>query len=150
MGILPVLPFHGATRREGLGQELRFLSTCRARLPPISDRRVSHRSLSPKGFDVNSRGWQPTVTDPLTHDPDGVERGGLEHNSTPSGSVRLRLVSVGCHPRLFTLNPFGVRTLEEGIACGVYAQIQSFRATPRENAYSPFCDGGPRRDLHLT
>jgi hypothetical protein len=76
-----------------------------------SERGSASRSASaPKWRNMNSRGCQPTVTGSLTSRP---RRGRTIHRatvcSTLAGSGKISWTcSVGWHPRLFTLHPFGI------------------------------------------
>ena len=76
---------------------------------------VSRSASAPKGRKVNSRGCQPTVIHANATRP---RRGRTipcpTIGSTLSGSGMISgTCPVGWHPRLFTLNPFGIPTLAE-------------------------------------
>jgi hypothetical protein len=75
-------------------------------------RRERRAPLTPEVSNMNSRGCQPTENHKNAARP---RRGRTIHRSTIgltlSGSGKISgTCSVGSHPRLFTLNPFGIRT----------------------------------------
>lgn len=90
-----------------------FIDSITPRVPVAasSERGSASRSASaPEGQNVNSRGCKPTVIRAIASRP---RRGRTISRpticSTLSGSGKIsETCSVGLHPQLFTLNPFGI------------------------------------------
>lgn len=78
---------------------------------------------SPKETNTNSRGCEPTVWRSVASRPRRGRTGrAMPARFNPSGvGTVCRRCSVGCHPRLFTLNPSGIaaRDREQTIARNV-------------------------------
>lgn len=73
-------------------------------------RRKRRAPLTPEASNVNSHGCKPTVARAIAIRPRrGRTNPGSTNCSTLPGSVEISVsCSVGLHPRLFKLNPFGI------------------------------------------